>query len=553
MLLYNNNGPPPFAATRPDMTRSPPPGIARHNALLRAGRLTRRDVLRAAAGLAGAALLPAPLRAQTARVRFRGHPFTLGVASGYPTTDGMTLWTRLAPLPLEPDGGIDRDEVLPVTWQVAEDEGFARVVAEGQQRAVAERAHSVHVDVRGLRPGRGYFYRFLCGDEVSPVGRTLTAPDEQATRLRFAIASCQHYEQGYYAAHRHVVEDAPDLMLFLGDYLYESSWGDDLVRRHVGPEPHALDEYRVHHAQYKADRDLQRAHAAMPWLVTWDDHEADNDYAGDRSEYLDPRFLQRRAAAYQAYYEHMPLPAAMRPQPDGSLRLHAELRWGAHARILMLDGRQYRSPQACPDPLKGGGGRRVDRDACPDIDAPGRSLLGDPQERWLDQALARRGARWNILAQQTLMSALDEMPGPGRIVRTDRWDGYPRSRDAVLSMLQRHRVANPLVVGGDIHATVLADLKRDPWDARAPIVASEVCGTSIASQGATQAEADRIAAENPQVRYARSDRRGYCLLTLERDALIEVRALDSEKRRDSGIDTLARFAVADGRPGIQSA
>ncbi len=537
------------------MKRSPPPAIALHNTLLREGRLSRRDILLAAVGLAGTALLPAPLRAQSARQRFAGSPFTLGVASGYPTPDGMTLWTRLAPLPLQPDGGVGRDEVLPVTWQVAEDETFATVVVEGRQRAVSELAHSVHVDVRGLRPARPYFYRFLCGDEVSPVGRTRTAPAPGAAvdRLRFAIGSCQHYEQGYFAAHRHVADDAPDLMIFLGDYIYESSWGDDLVRRYVGEEPHALGEYRVRHAQYKADADLQRSHAAMPWLVTWDDHEVDNDHADAQSEYLDPRFLQRRAAAYQAYYEHMPLPGAMRPRPDGGLRLHTEVRWGAHARILMLDGRQYRSPQACPDALKGGGGRTIEHGDCADLDATGRSLLGPAQERWLDDALARRGWRWNILAQTTLMSAHDEMPGPEHSIRTDRWDGYPRTRDAVLSMLERHRVANPLVVGGDIHATVLADLKRDPFDPRAPILASEVCGTSISSQGAKQEEFARSAALNPHFRFARSDRRGYCLLTLERDARIDVRALEDVKRRDSGIETLGRFAIANGTPGIQQA
>lgn len=537
------------------MTRILPPDMALHNALRREGRVTRRDLLRAAVGLAGMAMLPSPLRAQTIRQRFSGHPFTLGVASGYPATDGFTLWTRLAPLPLQPDGGIARDEILPVAWEVAEDEGFSKVGAQGRQRAVSDLAHSVHVDVRGLRPARPYFYRFICGDEVSVTGRAITAPGANAdpARLRFAIGSCQHYEQGYFAAYRHLVDDAPDLMVFLGDYIYESSWGDDLVRRYVGDEPRELDEYRVRHAQYKADADLQRAHAAMPWLVGWDDHEVDNDYASAQSEYLDPRFLSRRAAAYQAYYEHMPLPAAMRPQPDGTLKLHADIGWGAHARFLMLDGRQYRSPQACPDPLKGGGGRMIERRACADIDTPERSLLGQAQERWLDRVLSERGRRWNILAQTTLLSAQDDLPGPDRTIRTDRWDGYPRTRDAVLRMIERHRVVNPLVIGGDIHATVVADLKRDPFDPRSPIMASEVCGTSIASQGAPQADYDRIMADNPHFHFARSDRRGYCLLTLEHDALVEARGLTDVKRRDSGIETIGRFAIADGIPGIQQA
>jgi alkaline phosphatase D len=515
----------------------------------------RREILRAAVGLAACSMLPGYLRAQTARQRFVAYPFTLGVASGYPTADGVSLWTRLAPLPLQADGGIGRDEVLPVRWQVAEDERFGTIVAEGQQRAVSELAHSVHVDVRGLRPARGYFYRFLCGDEVSRTGRRITAPEPgaKADRLRFAIGSCQHYEQGYFAAYRHLLDDAPDLMLFLGDYIYESSWGDDLVRRHAGGEPYDLGEYRVRHAQYKADPDLQRAHAAMPWLVTWDDHEVDNDPARDQSEHLDPRFLLRRAAAYQAYYEHMPLPATMRPQPDGRLRLHSDIGWGALARIVMLDGRQYRDLQACPDPFKGGGGRTIERRDCAGIDDPQRSLLGAAQERWLDGALRTGGRRWNVLAQQTLMSARDDEPGPGRPIRTDGWDGYPRTREAVFDMFERHRVANPLVVGGDIHATVLADLKRDPWNPRSAILANEVCGTSIASQGAAQADFDRALANNPQFHVARSDRRDYCLLTLSRDTDVQVRALETVKRRNSGIETLARYAIEGGKPGLQRA
>jgi alkaline phosphatase D len=524
---------------------------------LEAGHVSdgRRRFLRASVSLAALSMLPSSLRAQqSARIRFVGDPFALGVASGYPRTDGFTLWTRLAPLPLQADGGINPDEILPVAWQVAEDERFAKVVAQGVQRTVSELAHSVHVDVRGLRPGSAYFYRFLIGDEVSPTGRTRTAPAPGTdARLRFAIGSCQHYEQGYYAAYRHLLDDAPDLMVFLGDYIYESSWGDDLVRRHATGEPYDLAGYRVRHAQYKTDPDLQRAHGAMPWLCTWDDHEVDNDLAGDQSEYLDPRLLMRRAAAYQAYYEHMPLPATMRPRIDGGLRLHTDIAWGDTARIFMLDGRQYRTAQACPDPLKGGGGRTVEIAECPGLDAPDRTFLGSKQHRWLAQGLAGSRSRWNILAQQTLMSARDDDAGPARRIRTDGWDGYPQSREAVFDAIERHRPSNPLVVGGDIHATVLADLKRAPWNPRAPILASEICGTSISSQGAAQADFDAALANNPQFRFARSDRRGYCLLTLERDALVEVRALASVKRRDSGIETLARFAIENGRPGLQQA
>ena len=513
---------------------------------------SRREVLRAAVGLAALSLLPGTARGST-RSRLPEDPFQLSVASGYPTPDGVSLWTRLAARPLQPDGGLDRDAWINVTWQVAEDERFARIAAEGRQRAVGELGHSVHVDVRGLAPGRTYFYRFIAGDEVSPVGRTVTAPaaDATPTRVRFAIASCQHYEQGYFNAYRHILDDAPDLMLFLGDYIYESSWGDELVRGHGAGEPFDLGEYRVRHALYKSDADLQRAHAMLPWLVTWDDHEVDNDWAGDQSEHLDPRFLLRRAAAFQAYWEHMPLTRAMRPRPDGSMPIHANVGWGRQARFFVLDDRQYRTPQPCPDPFKGGGSTTVDAAACAALEDANATLLGTAQKRWLIDGLARSDARWNVLAQQTLMTAKDDDAGPARKVWTDGWDGYPNARAAIFDALERHNVSNPLVVGGDIHATVLADLKRDPWDPRSPVIASEVCGTSITSQGAPQATYDERVAINPQLRYARSDRRGYCLLTLERDAEIAVRAVASVKTPETDAETLVRFAIEGDRPGLQ--
>lgn len=529
--------------------------ITLSNHLVAERRVSRRDILRASLSLAGLSLLPTALWAQTARTRFVGDPFTLGVASGYPTPDGISLWTRLAPQPLQPDGGIVVDEWVAVTWQVAEDERFARIVAEGRQRAVSEFAHSVHIDVRGLRAGRPYFYRFIAGDEVSAVGRTVTAPaaGSMPERLRFAFGSCQHYEQGYFSAYRQIVEDAPDLMVFLGDYIYENSWGVDLVRRHCAGEPRELGEYRVRHAQYKTDADLQRVHAAMPWLVTWDDHEVDNDSAGDQSEHLDPRFLLRRAAAYQAYFEHMPLPARMRPRTDGSMRIYTDVAYGDLARFFVLDNRQYRTPQPCPDPFKIGGATTADVATCTQLDDPAATILGDQQERWLLDGLASSRARWNVVAQQTLFTAKDDDPGPGRKVWTDGWDGYPRSRANIYDTIEQHKVSNPLVVGGDIHATVLADLKRDPWDPASPVLASEVCATSITSQGQPQASYDARLANNPHLRYARSDRRGYCLLTIGRDAQVDLRAMESVTSRDAGVATLARFAVEGGRPGWRKA
>ena len=524
------------------------------DALLRSGRLSRRDLLRAAGslGLIGFAASSGVLA--QARPRFVADPFSLGVASGYPRADGFTLWTRLAPSPLLPDGGIHRDERIVVDWQVAEDEGFARIAAQGQVRAVGELAHSVHVDVAGLRPDRVYHYRFMAGDAVSRIGRSRTAPaaGTPARRLKFGFSSCQHYEQGWFNAYAGLLQDDPDLMIFLGDYIYESSWGDDLVRRHMGGESYTLDEYRVRHAQYKTDPDLQSAHALLPWLVTWDDHEVDNDPSAAEAEHLDPRFLLRRAAAYQAFYEHMPLPRQMRPRTDGSMPIHTRVDFGGLASFFVLDNRQYRSAMACPDPFKGGGSTSVYVDECPELGDPGRSLLGSAQEQWLDAGLAASTARFNVIAQQTLFSPRNDGVESRRKVWTDGWDGYPASQKRVLDALERPDLSNPLFIGGDLHATVVCNVQSDPW-ADSPVLAAEVCSTSISSQGRPQERMDESARSNTHLQWARSDRRGYALVELGRNAEVTLRSPQTVKQARSQTETLARFVVEDGVRGIRRA
>lgn len=293
--------------------------------------LRRRRFMEASLALAAGGILAATragnASAQTGGARFSGYPFTLGVASGAPRHDSVVLWTRLIPEPLNGsgDGGIPADRIS-VSWEVAEDEQFKKIVRRGAHRAIPELAYSVHAEVQGLEPGQWYFYRFLAGNEVSPVGRTRTAGVKEE-KLRFAFASCQSYEQGFFTAYRHMLKENVDLVAFLGDYIYESNWGGNLVRRHAGPEPETLNQYRLRHAQYKTDPDLKAMHAAAPWIVTWDDHEVDNDYADDQSEHLDPRFLTRRAAAYQAYYEHMPLALSALPRGP-NMRLYDRFSFG---------------------------------------------------------------------------------------------------------------------------------------------------------------------------------------------------------------------------------
>jgi alkaline phosphatase D len=512
----------------------------------------RRDFLKALAAL-GAAV---PARAPVAAARFTADPFRLGVASGYPTQSSIVLWTRLATDAARVDGGLD-PEIHAVRWEVARDAAMRDIVHAGTVEARPEWAHSVHVEAAGLDPERWYWYRFAAGDAQSPVGRTRTAPaaGSPVARLRFAFASCQHYEQGYFGAWRHVVADGPDLVAFLGDYIYESSWGREHVRKHNAPEPYSLDEYRVRHALYRGDPDLQAAHAACPWVLTWDDHEVDNDYADDRSEDGMEReqFLARRAAAYRAYYEHMPLPPRMRPQgPD--MRIYTELGWGSLARFYLLDDRQYRSWHVCPRPGRRGGSNTVDIEACPRLFNPNRSMLGRAQERWLEAALERSGALWNLLAQQTPMAQFDQKPGAGRRAWTDGWDGYPEARARLLGHIASRRVANPVVLGGDVHSFNVSDLKLDFDDPAAPAVASEFVCTSITSQAWPQEKLNEFLPDNPHLKLVDSRFRGYVRAEITPGRMrADLRAMETVHRRDAACSTLASFVVEDGKPGPQRA
>jgi alkaline phosphatase D len=514
----------------------------------------RRRFLQALAAL-GISLAPAA-RAQLLPVpRFAGDPFTLGVASGYPQARSVVLWTRLAPHPAAPGGGLG-SETIPVRWEVARDEAMHTIVASGTAYAEAAWAHSVHVEPEGLEPARWYWYRFTAGDAVSPVGRTRTAPTPGARpeRLRFAFASCQQYEQGFFGAYRHMLADELDLVVFLGDYIYESSWGSQHVRKHGSPEAITLEDYRARYALYRSDADLRAAHAAFPWLSTWDDHEVENDYASDRSERNDPPewFLARRTGAYRAYYEHMPLPRAMAPLGP-HLKLYTRIGFGSLASFFVLDDRQYRSPQACPRAGRGGS-NTIDVSACAELADPRRSLLGREQEQWLEAGLAATRSRWNILAQQTPIAQLDQLPGDGRRAWTDGWDGYPASRARLLDALAQHRTPNPVAIGGDVHTFYVSELKRD-FDARdAPVVASEFVGSSITSQGWTQSQLEKFLPDNPHVKLADSRYRGYMRVDLNaKRCQVDLRAMESVQSRDAACRTLASYIVEDGRPGPQRA
>ncbi|MFZ5719853.1 MAG: alkaline phosphatase D family protein [Pseudomonadota bacterium] len=511
------------------------------------GGPTRRALLARAAAVAGAAFAPAGWTTAFARSRLPETPFRLGVASGEPLPDGVVLWTRLAPDPQALDWGMP-GEPVEVSWEIAEDEGFRRIARRGSSIAAPEVGHAVHIEADGLRPDRRYFYRFMAGGYESPVGRTRTAPafDADPTRLRIAFASCQKWESGYYAAHAALAQDDPDLVLFLGDYIYEKAASTgDIVRLHPSMPAQDLASYRHRYAWYKSDPDLQAAHAAAPWMVMWDDHEVSNDYGDDQDRTNpDPKaFLARRAAAYQAYWENMPLRRSALPRGP-AMQLYRALDWGRLARLAIVDDRQYRNRRTC-DAMSDG--KLIPAD-CPARAEASRSLLGREQEAWLTDRLRDTPARWNLLGQQTLMG---EARTPDGRVSNDGWDGFTQTRRRVLETWRDHKVANPVVLGGDVHTFFAGDLALEPG---ARPVASEFVGGSISSLGRSAQSVRMLMASNPHVKFGDGDVRGYGLAEITpQDCQVTFRAVENALVRGSPIGDLARFAVEAGQTGLQRA
>jgi alkaline phosphatase D len=519
------------------------------------GEIERRTFVKLS-GMSAAALIfgLGPFTEEAvARPRFSDYPFSLGVASGDPRPHGVILWTRLAPDPLAEDGNGGMPPLkVPVYWEIAEDEDFGEVERRGEVFARPELAHSVHVEVRGLDPDHEYFYRFRAGFELSPTGRTKTAPAPGASvaELAFAFASCQMYEHGYYTVYRRMSEEDLDLVVHLGDYIYEYGPNQYVaqsgnVRTHNSPEIFTLPEYRNRHALYKTDEDLQAAHAACPWIVTWDDHEVENNYADEVSEIdsesdQDPEvFLMRRAAAYQAYYEHMPLRRTSVPTgPD--MPLYRRISYGNLAELNVLDTRQYRDDQAASEP------ERHD---------PSRTITGEEQERWLLDGLATSGTHWKVLAQQVFFAKRDRDPEEGELYSMDAWDGYLGSRNRVLEFIREQRIANPIVLTGDVHNNWAAELKANFEDPNSETLGVEFIGTSITSggDGADTPGPDQqaILEENPHIKIF-NGQRGYvrCRLTPELWHA-DYRVLPYVSEPGAQIYTRASFAVEAGRPGLQ--
>ncbi|UQU65026.1 alkaline phosphatase D family protein [Couchioplanes caeruleus] len=515
--------------------------------------LSRRTLLLSGAAVGAATAATSwPLAASAAPYRgpLRSDPFTLGVASGDPDADGFVLWTRLAPVPLAADGlgGMPSRDV-PVHWEVAADARFRKIVRRGVAAARASAAHTVHVELNGLLPAREYFYRFKAEKYVSPVGRTRTAPSRWAfpKALAMSFVSCSQYEHGYFTAYRRLAEDQPDLVLHLGDYQYEyaphtynAPTGNP--RDHAGPETVTLANYRQRHAQYKSDPDLQAAHAVAPWAVVFDDHEVENNWADEVPEQPDPHFLARRAAAFQAYYENMPLRRTSVPRGI-DMQLYRRLHWGRLATFHMLDTRQFRDDQGCDDGYKD----------CPAATDPARSITGARQEAWLIDGFHRSSARWDVLGQQVFFGQRDNNSGTAKVVSMDSWDGYAASRDRITRGWVDAGVRNPVVLTGDVHAHWADELKLDWTDPTSRTVGTELVCSSITStgDGADVAPgAHPWAAWNPHLRFY-NNQRGYVRTTITPDSLTaDFRVVPYVSRAGAPAHTRATFVIEDRVPGL---
>lgn len=526
----------------------------------RMGRRHFLTVAGAAAALAFTTHLPAAGAASPSVLdarKINKYPFTLGVASGDPLPDSVLLWTRLAPSPYDPDGGLPAQRVE-VQWEVAYDEQFYAVIKSGTATAHPEYAHSVHVEVPGLDEDRSYYYRFRAGTWISPVGRARTAPSLASfwvPSLTFAAVACAAYFDGYYTAYKHLASEDLDMVVHLGDYIYEygvdsagghRGYTDRQLPAHFNHETVTLQDYRLRYALYKSDADLQAAHAAHPFVVTWDDHETENNYAGAIPENAVPpeEFLLRRAAAYRAYWENQPLRPPQHPTgPD--MRLYRRLQFGQLAQFDILDTRQYRSNQAYGDGWQAPG---------PESEDPSRTMTGTAQERWLLDGWRASDAVWNVVPQQVTFAQRRNVPTADYKLSMDAWDGYPASRRRVMDGAAAAGIENLVVLTGDVHVGYAFDLKADFDDPESRTVGTEIVATSIASgkDGADRpANWDNLTRANPHLKYY-NGRRGYVTVTLTGErARADYRTVSHVTTPGAPVTTAASFVTEAGDPGLK--
>ena len=508
----------------------------------------RRLFLTYAASLAA---MPYLGRGETTQAapKFQNNPFSLGVASGDPDHESVVLWTRLAPEPLVDGGGMPAHAV-DVRWELADDEAFSKNVKSGSSIATPKLGHSVHVTPEGLAADRWYFYRFHCGSHTSAVGRTRTMPlpDAKPDKLVMAVTSCQNYEQGYFTAYEQMIADAPDLVFHLGDYIYEYAEGTNgKIRKVKGPETESIEDYRQRYAIARMDPLLQKMHATCPWFLTWDDHEVDNNYANDISERTNVKAAQllvRRANAYQVYYEMMPLRESSLPHGP-NMDLYRRASFGRLAEFHILDTRQYRSDQPNKD------GRDPLNDAAFN---PRNTLLGDTQRQWLFNNLSKSTGTWNVLAQQVMMGMHGHAKKDSEAIYSmDAWTGYAAERESLLKFISDRKVANPIVLTGDVHRPRANELRLDDRKHDQAIVASEFIATSLSSGGDGSEKLkgiEALMAYNPGIKYNNSQR-GYlrCTLTPEKYQT-DFMVIDKVTSLGGKTTKHATYSVLAGNPAV---
>ncbi|MER7484679.1 alkaline phosphatase D family protein [Streptomyces sp. NPDC126497] len=531
----------------------------------------RRTVVKAAAAtavLAGPLAAAPPARAAAVQAP----AFLHGVASGDPLPDGVLLWTRVTPAPEAiPGSGLGPD--TEVSWTVARDKALTDVVAKGSVLATAASDHTVKADIRGLRPATDYWFRFSAGDVDSPVARTRTAPaaDAAVTGLRFGVVSCANWEAGHFSAYRHLAARGDlDAWLHLGDYIYEYGTGEYGARGGV-VRPHApaheivtLADYRLRHATYKTDPDLQALHAAAPVVAIWDDHEFANDTwsggAENHTEGAEGAWSARQAAAKRAYFEWMPV----RPAIAGTT--YRRLRFGRLADLSLLDLRSFRSPQ-----VSLGDG---------EVDDPDRTLTGRAQLDWLKAGLTASDTTWRLVGTPVMISpfALGSLPASllkplakllglpqeGLALNTDQWDGYTDDRRELLAHLRANAVRNTVFLTGDIHMAWANDVPVNagtyPLSASA---ATEFVVTSVTSDNlddivkvpegtVTALASPLIRAANRHVHWVDTDRHGYGVLdiTAER-AQMDYYVLSDRTAADATAEWARSYRTRSGTQKVE--
>ncbi|OYX65423.1 MAG: hypothetical protein B7Y88_08440 [Sphingomonadales bacterium 32-64-17] len=483
---------------------------------------------------------------------FARDPFALGVASGEPASDGFVIWTRLAPDPLAPAGGMP-PQPAPVAWEVASDPQFRQIVQSGETLAEPAEAHSLHIEITGLLPHRPYWYRFHAGAATSDVGRavTLPMPGARVDEVRIASTGCQDFEKGYYTALAHLArEDALDAVYHYGDYIYEfGPRGEHPLRIHAGGETATLADYRQRYAQYKSDPDLRAAHAAAPFIVAFDDHEIDDNWASDigKDHGATAAFAARKAAAMQAWYEHMPVRPALRYGP--TTQYFRRFDFGNLIAMHVLDTRSHRSKQLCEPTIE----QREAGWACSLDYDPARTMLGEQQERWLDAGLAGK-QRWNFLAQQVKVMPFDARDDGESQPRfsTDNWNGYPFARERLVQSIARHAPGNVVIASGDMHQNLIGSVPSDLRDPTSAPIASEFLATSVSSggTGSLRHSHQQQALDNNPNAILLNNQRGYHIHAITASSwTASVKVMDQIDTPDGRISELARFEVEHGRPG----